>query len=141
MSTRRSIEVDGYNHGPQPIPAASRVGPLVMTGGVHGLDPATNALPDGVEDQARLMFWNLERIMIAAGGGLDRIAKVTVYVKVPEARAAVNAEWLKAFPDPASRPARHTLVNDNLPANMLVQCDATAFIDTIESAAATQPEA
>lgn len=130
MSGRRSIDVEGYNHGPQPIPAASRLGPLVMTGGVHGLDPATNTLPDRVEDQARLMFSNLERIMIAAGAGLDRIVKITVYVKVPEARAAVNAEWLAAFPDPQSRPARHTLVNDHLPANMLVQCDATAFVET-----------
>jgi 2-iminobutanoate/2-iminopropanoate deaminase len=41
--------------------------------------------------------------------------------------AAVNAEWLKAFPDPGSRPARHTQQNDHLPANMLVQCDVTAW--------------
>ena len=45
----------------------------------------------------------------------------------PDTRAAVNAEWLKAFPDAASRPARHTQQNDHLPANMLVQCDATAW--------------
>jgi 2-iminobutanoate/2-iminopropanoate deaminase len=51
-----------------------------------------------------------------------------VFVKAREARAAVNVEWLKAFPDPASRPARHTVQNDNLPNNMLVQCDATAWV-------------
>ena len=128
MSARRSIVVEGFNHGQQPIPAASRVGPLVMTGGVHGLDPVTGKLPDGVEDQARLMFENLARIMAAAGGTMATIARMTVYVKVPEARAAVNAEWLRAFPDPADRPARHTLVNETLPANMLVQCDATAWV-------------
>lgn len=125
---RRSIEVDGFSHGQQPIPAASRVGPLVMTGGVYGLDPATGKIPDDVERQAALMFANLARIMAAAGGSMDAIARMTVYVKVPEARVAVNAEWLKAFPDAASRPARHTLVNEALPANMLVQCDATAWI-------------
>lgn len=129
MSKRRSITVEGFSHGPQPIPAASRVGPLVMTGGVHGLDPETGKLPDDVVEQARLMFHNLERIMVAAGTGLGNIARMTVYVKVPEARAAVNDEWVKAFPDPLSRPARHTLVNENLPSNMLVQCDATAFAD------------
>lgn len=128
MSARRSIVVEGFNHGQQPIPAASRVGPLVMTGGVHGLDPATGKLPDGVEDQARLMFENLARIMAAAGGTMATIARMTVYVKVPDARAAVNVEWLRAFPDPADRPARHTLVNETLPANMLVQCDATAWV-------------
>lgn len=127
MSPRRSIEVEGFSHGAQPIPAASRVGPLVMTGGVYGLDPATGAIPDDVEAQARLMFSNLARILEAAGVGLDRVARMTIFVKVPEARGAVNAEWLKAFPDPGSRPARHTLINEALPANMLVQCDATAF--------------
>jgi 2-iminobutanoate/2-iminopropanoate deaminase len=127
MSARRSIEVEGFSHGAQPIPAASRVGPLIMTGGVYGLDPATGKLPDDVNDQARLMFANLERIMVAAGAGLDRVVRMTVFVKVPEARAAVNAQWLLAFPDPASRPARHTLINTDLAANMLIQCDATAF--------------
>ncbi|WP_332790606.1 RidA family protein [Sphingomonas sp. GB1N7] len=125
---RRSIDVEGFNHGVQPIPAASRVGNLVATGGVHGMDPATGTLPDDVAEQARLMFWNLERIMRAAGAGMDSVARVTVYVKVPEARAAVNTQWLALFPDPASRPARHTLQNDHLPANMLVQCDALAWV-------------
>jgi enamine deaminase RidA (YjgF/YER057c/UK114 family) len=128
MSARRSIEIEGFSHGAQPIPAASRVGPLVMTGGVYGVDSATGKLPDDVYDQARLMFANLERIIAAAGGSLSDVARMTVYVKVPQARAAVNDEWLKAFPDPADRPARHTLVNDALPANMLLQCDATAWI-------------
>ncbi len=74
------------------------------------------------------MFTQLARILAAAGGDLGCIARMTVYVKVPEARAAVNAEWLKAFPDPGSRPARHTLVYEHLPGKMLVQCDATAFV-------------
>jgi enamine deaminase RidA (YjgF/YER057c/UK114 family) len=71
---RRSIEVEGFSHGAQPIPAASRVGPLVMTGGVYGLDPATGKIPDDVAEQARLMFMNLERILAAAGGTLGDIA-------------------------------------------------------------------
>ena len=128
-SARRSIDIEGFDHGGQPIPAASRVGGLIATGGVYGLDPATGKLPDDVHEQTRLMFWQLERLMVAAGASLDRIARMTVYVKVPEARAAVNEHWLKAFPDPASRPARHTLQNDHLPANMLVQCDALAMVN------------
>lgn len=129
MTARRSIEVEGFSHGVQPIPAASRVGNIVMTGGVYGLDPKTGKIPDDVEQQAELMFFNLKRIMTAAGGSMDRIVKMTIYVKVPEGRAAVNKQWLEAFPDPASRPARHTFQNDHLPANMLVQCDATAVLD------------
>lgn len=125
---RRSIAVEGFTHGAQPIPAASRVGGLIATGGIYGLDPATGALPDDIGEQARLMFWQLERVLRAAGGGLDDVARMTVYVKVPDARAAVNAQWLIAFPDPESRPARHTMQYDHLPANMLVQCDAIAMV-------------
>lgn len=127
MAARTSIDIEGYHHGGLPIPAASRVGPLVMTGGVSGIDPATGKLPDDVVEQTRLMFQNLGRIMSAAGAGMDRIVRMTVYVKVSEARPAVNDEWLNAFPDAGSRPARHTLVYEHLPANMLVQCDATAY--------------
>jgi 2-iminobutanoate/2-iminopropanoate deaminase len=128
MSKRRSIDVEGFSHGSLPIPAACRVGNLIMTGGVYGLDPATGKIPDTVADQARLMFANLGRILKAGGATYEDVAKMTVYVKVPEARAAVSAEWLAAFPDASSRPARHTLQNDHLPANMLVQCDVTAWV-------------
>ena len=129
MAKRRSIVIEGFAHGAQPIPAASRVGNIVMTGGVHGIDPTTGKLADGVEQQAVLMFANLGRILAAAGATFDDVVKMTVWVKVPEARAAVNREWLKAFPDEASRPARHTLQNDHLAANMLLQCDAMAVLD------------
>ena len=129
MHGRRSIEIDGFNHGAQPIPAACRVGNIVMTGGVYGMDTSNGKIPDELERQTALMFHNLRRIIEASGTTIDRVVKVTVYVKIPEARAAVNKEWLAAFPDPASRPARHTFQNELLPANMLVQCDATAVAE------------
>jgi 2-iminobutanoate/2-iminopropanoate deaminase len=93
------------------------------------MDPATGKLPENVRQQTKQMFANLQRIMMAAGGSLEDIARVTVFVAVPEARVAVNEEWVRAFPDPASRPARHTLVDYNLPGSMVVQCDATAWIE------------
>ena len=129
MSKRRSINIERFNYGGLAIPAASRVGPLLMTSGVHGMDPATGRLPEDVRQQTKQMFDNLRRIMTAAGGDLEDIARLTIFIDVPEARAAVNEEWIRAFPDPASRPAQHTLVNQNLPGSMVVQCDATAWID------------
>jgi len=125
---RTSITIDGFSHGPQPIPAASRVGPLMMTGGVHGLDPATGKLAETIEDQVRLMFENLGRILAAAGGGFDNVVKMTVYVKDAAARPLVNEHWVRVFPDAAARPARHTLQYEHLPSTMLVQCDAVAWL-------------
>src|SRR5580704_13679103 len=100
--SRRSIEVEGFHHGGAPIPAACRVGPLVMTGGVYGIDTQTGVVPDDVGEQARLMFENVSRILQAAGASLDDLVKMTVWTKVPEARAALNVQWLAAFPDPDS---------------------------------------
>jgi enamine deaminase RidA (YjgF/YER057c/UK114 family) len=132
MANRTSITVPGFSHGQQPIPAASRVGPLVATGGVHGVDPATGKLPEALEDEVRSMFSNLARIMAAAGGSLDDVARITVFVRALEHRGAVNAEWIALFPDAESRPARHTLLNEDLAGNMRVQCDALAFISSRE---------
>ena len=125
---RRSIEIEGFNHAGQPIPAASRKGGLIVTGGVYGLDPFTGRLPDSVTEQVPLMFMQLERILAKAGAGFDDVVRLTVYVKTPEARPLVNEEWLRVFPDPTSRPARHTLTYEHLPANMLVQCYAIAMV-------------
>jgi 2-iminobutanoate/2-iminopropanoate deaminase len=127
--TRRSIVIEGFNHGPQPIPAACRVGNIVMTGGVYGMDPQSGQISAGVAEQARLMFVQLRRILAAAGASLDDVVKMTFYLKAQEARSAVNPEWLTAFPDPASRPARHTLINEHLPGHVMLQCEAMAVID------------
>lgn len=126
--TRRSIVIEGFNHGRQPIPAACRVGNVVMTGGVYGMDPETGEISGSLEDQARLMFIQLRRILSAAGASLEDVGKMTFYLKAREARSAVNLEWLAAFPDPASRPARHTLINEHLPGQVMLQCEAMAVI-------------
>lgn len=126
MKERSSINVEGFSHGGLPIPAASRVANIVMSGGISGIDPTTGKLPDDLVRQTELMFFNLSRILLAAGASMDTVVKMTVWIKVPEARAALNEQWLRAFPNEKSRPARHTLQNDHLPANMLIQCDAFA---------------
>jgi hypothetical protein len=41
MRRRQGIELAGYFHGPNPIPAASRIG----AGGVHAMDAAAGRIP------------------------------------------------------------------------------------------------
>ena len=63
-----------------------------------------------------------------AGGTTEDIIKINSFVKDPATqRAALNAEWVKMFPDPNSRPARHTQA---LPADSrgLVQADFVAVL-------------
>jgi len=128
MSTRRSISVDGLHHGGQPIPSASLVRGVLVSGGIAGLDPETGHVPDDLERQTEVIFENIRRVLEAAGGSTEEIVRVTFYARDRSSRDAINRHWLEMFPDPDSRPARHTLTYD-LPDPMLVQCDVIAVLD------------
>jgi enamine deaminase RidA (YjgF/YER057c/UK114 family) len=127
MAKRRSINVPAARHE-NPIPNASRVGNIVMSSVIGGSNPGTRELPPTLEQQVSNVFVALRGDVEAAGGTVDDIVKVTFWVKDPASqRAALNAEWVKMFPDPDSRPARHTLA---LPpdSRALVQADFTAVL-------------
>ena len=127
-SRRKSIHIGGFKHA-NPIPNASRIGNLVMSGVILGRDPATGKMPESLEAQCAHMFAHMKATVEAAGGSTEDIIKMTVWLKDRSQRAPVNAEWLKMFPDEHSRPARHALPMDNMEGGALVQCDFTAVID------------
>jgi enamine deaminase RidA (YjgF/YER057c/UK114 family) len=127
VSKRRSFEVPGIEHE-NPIPAATRIGSLIMSSGIFPRDPATGKAPDGLEEQCAVLFVNIRRVVECAGGTTEDIIKITLWAKDRRAKALVNKEWLAMFPDPHSRPARHTIVYDELPGNMMIQCELTAVV-------------
>lgn len=127
MARRTSIYVEGFGHK-NPIPAACRVGNVLMSGIVFGLDPATGKTAEGLDEQCRLMFGHIRAIMQAAGGSTDDIVKVTVWLADRNQREPVNREWLAMFPDPATRPARQAM-GGALDGGKLVQCDFVAVMD------------
>lgn len=129
MSARRarSLEIPGVSHGGAPIPMGARVGNMIFSSGIMGKDPATDTLPESAEAQAKHLFANLAALLKAGGASLDDVVHVTAFVKDEAGRAALNAEWLKCFPDPHDRPARHTLVHD-LRGGMLVQLEIVAVV-------------
>ena len=127
MAKRQSINGSRARHE-NPIPNACRIGNIVMSSVIGGANPGTRELPPELEQQVANVFFYIRHDIEAAGGSVDDIIKVTFWVKDPvKQRASLNAEWEKMFPDPASRPARHT---QPLPADSkaLVQCDFTAVI-------------
>lgn len=123
----RSLEIPGVSHGNAPIPMGARVGNMIFSSGIMGKDPATNELPADVELQAKFAFENMLALLKAGGASLGNLARMTVFIKNETARPAVNAQWLKFFPDPHDRPARHTLVYD-LPGGMLLQLEIVAVV-------------
>jgi enamine deaminase RidA (YjgF/YER057c/UK114 family) len=128
LDKRRSIEVEGLHHGGNPIPTASRIGPFVASGGIFGQDPRTGTIPSGVEEQCAVMFANIRRIVEAAGGTPEDILQVNVWLKDISNRPHVNKEWVAMFPNPESRPVRHTEVYRDLPEGRDVLCQFLAVL-------------
>ncbi len=124
---RVSIEIDGFNHGEAPIPVACRVGSTLHTSVISGYDAARRAYADGLQPQAALMFRHLREVLTAGGATAEDVVRMTFYVSTPDARPAINAEWVAMFPDPKSRPARHIL-NYATPKGCLMQCEAIAVL-------------
>ncbi len=122
----KSVYVDGLAHGTNPIPTAARRGAFMMTGAVLGIDPASGTLPDAWQDQCRNVFDNLEAILAASGMSVQDILKVTFHVHAEVDRQEINTHWVRMFPDPAARPARHVVVSATLPGKSRIQCDAFA---------------
>jgi len=59
---------------------AVKVGNTVYLSGQIPLDPATMQLVDGFEEQVRRVFDNLKAVCVAAGGSLNDLVKVNVYL-------------------------------------------------------------
>ena len=125
MAKRQSVNFPGFAHQ-NPIPNASRIGNVMMSSVISGVDPGTRNLPADLAGQVRNLFTHIGRAVEAAGGTPDNILKITFWMKEPATgRAALNEEWVKMFPSEASRPARHTLALGP-ESNALVTCDFVA---------------
>ncbi|WAH35690.1 RidA family protein [Alicyclobacillus dauci] len=127
MTRRRSVEIDGVTHGNMPVPQGSRIDQFVFSSGIAGIDPETGLIPDDPRRQVQLVFQNMRSFMEVAGGTPDDIGRITVYLQDEEYRDLVNEEWIKMFPNPESRPARHTAVKD-LRRGALVQVELIAVL-------------
>jgi enamine deaminase RidA (YjgF/YER057c/UK114 family) len=121
---RRAIEIDGFRHA-NPIPAACRVGPLLVSSVVVGRDPVTKEMPDDVGEQLANLFGHVGAMLAEAGAEWRHVARMSFFVPDLALRDAINGPWLEHFPDPASRPARHTQATD-VPH---ISCEFIAYID------------
>jgi 2-iminobutanoate/2-iminopropanoate deaminase len=127
MPKRQSVNFASFKHL-NPIPNASRIGNIVMSSVINGLEPGTRTMPAELAQQLANMFLHVRNAVEAAGGSVDDIIKMTVWMKDPVTqREALNVEWLKMFPQEGSRPARHTMPL-GLESKALVSCDFTAVL-------------
>lgn len=127
MTRRRSLAAPDIPQHKNPIPAATVVGSIVFSSAVGGEDPETHELPDDSETQIANAFRTIRAIMREAGGSVDDIGKLSVYLADMEDRKLVNSHWLDMFPDETSRPVRHTMAKA-LPQGRRIQVEFIAVL-------------
>ena len=126
MAKREIIEIPGVSHQ-NPIPMGAKIGNLIFSSAIPGLDPEAKSLPEDPDKQAEVLFRNIRTFMERAGGSPEDIIRMTVYVKEEQYRDSINKEWLKMFPDEKDRPARHT-IKSPIRGDMLFQIELVAVL-------------
>ncbi len=106
-----------------PYSQAVRHGDTVYLSGQIPLDPETMELVEGdIETQIRRVLNNLEAVCQAAGGDLDHIVRLTVYLTDLAHFGSVNALMEEFFTQPY--PARAAIGVASLPKGANVEMDA-----------------
>ena len=127
MSTREAISTDAAPAAAGPYSQAIRAGELVFTAGQLGIDPATREMAgDDAAAQADRALRNVAAILEAAGSGMDRLVKVTVYLADIADWPAVNEVYVRHVPEPF--PARSAFAVRDLPMGARVEIEAVATV-------------
>lgn len=117
------------NNAPQaigPYSQAVTVNNMVFTSGQIPVDPKTGEIPEGIEAQAKQVFENLGNLLEAAGSGIDKAIKTTVFIQNMDDFAAVNKIYGEYFTEPY--PARSCVEVSRLPKGVLIEVEVVAEI-------------
>jgi 2-iminobutanoate/2-iminopropanoate deaminase len=108
-----------------PYNQAIVAGGLVFVAGQVGLDPVTAKLVgEGIREQTARTFDNIEAVLEAAGSGLDRILKTTVFLTDLGEFGEMNAVYAERMAEPF--PARSTVQVAGLPGGARVEIEVIA---------------
>ena len=108
-----------------PYSQAIRANGFVFCSGQIPIDPAADAVvATTVEDQTRQAITNLRQVLEAAGSGLDKVVKTTVFISDMTDFAVVNGVYAELFGD--AKPARSCVQVARLPKDVKIEIEAIA---------------
>jgi 2-iminobutanoate/2-iminopropanoate deaminase len=110
-----------------PYNQAIRVGDLVFVAGQIGISLETGELAgSSIHEQTEQIMQNLSAILEAAGSGLEKLVKTTVFLLDLGDFAGMNEVYARHVGD--RPPARSTIEISALPTGALVEIEAIAHI-------------
>ncbi|ACS32972.1 Endoribonuclease L-PSP, YjgF-like protein [Thermococcus gammatolerans EJ3] len=120
-----------FPEGVSPIgpysPGVIASGRLLFVSGQIPLDPETGELVRGTfRDMARRAIENLLSVVEAAGGSVENVVKVTVYLRDISKYEEFNEVYSEFFA--SSKPARAVVEVSNLPKGVDVEIEAIAVL-------------
>ncbi len=112
-----------------PLSQGIKAGEWIFVSGQLGNDPRTGKLAaGGIGPETRQVCENLKAILRAGGSSLEKVVKVTIYMKELNELAEMNAVFSQYFPkDP---PARTTFESARLINDARVEIEAIALSNT-----------
>ena len=110
-----------------PYSQAIKAGGLVFVAGQVGITP-DNPVPigDTIQEQTEQTLENLRAILEAAGSGMDRLVKTTVFLTNLDDFQGMNEVYARHVGD--QPPARSTFEVSKLPPGLLVEIEAIALL-------------
>ena len=127
MSEKRVVRTEAAPAPFQGAPYSQAIaaGGFVFVSGQLGLKPSDTAISGAIEEQTEQVFANLKAILEAAGSGLDRIVKTTVFLQHLDDFQSMNTVYAKHVGE--HPPARATVEVAKLPSGALVEIEAIAL--------------
>jgi 2-iminobutanoate/2-iminopropanoate deaminase len=99
---------------------------LVFTAGQIPVNPATGKIEaETIEDQTRQVLSNVDAVLRAAGSGLHRVVKMTVFMTDLGDFQAMNGVYAEFFP--SEPPARSAVQVVALPLGVQIEMEAVAL--------------
>lgn len=101
-------------------------GNLAFTSGQLPIDPATGAMPEGIEAQAAQSLKNVAAVLESAGSSMDKAVKVSVFLADMNDFAVVNEVYKTFFQTDC--PARSAVQVARLPKDARIEIEAIGLI-------------
>ena len=126
MSIKTPIATDKAPAALGPYSQAIYIGNLLYTAGQVPLIPGTKDMPEGITLQTTQSLNNVKAVLEAAGSGMDKVIKTTVFLADMNDFAAFNEVYATFFAAPY--PARSCVAVKALPLGALVEVEAVALL-------------